>query len=281
MSVREIAEIIGICLLAAGTIGLIVNIIANGKRKRHRKEESGILERLKEENRQLALEAPSDTCARTNLQKCHCCDRIECGDNFSPAKKEIRKLTLQLDRLKVDKYCWERIAKAGRDRFREYREKERKTREAFAGLQEELRAIIAPDGVDGVEAHLARENQKLREQRDDWENRCRKAQEVKAAGAEALIAAIEEIGKLKEEDRKARWALHNLRKAVIDSVLVDRTGRITKALIQADKVLHPLQPVPYPEHRQPKPPVLGPLEDPQDPGETGPGQNQEKADEGE
>lgn len=51
----------------------------------------GEVERLREERDQLRL-LPSVRCDRTHWQACHICERYECGDNTSPAVKEIKRL---------------------------------------------------------------------------------------------------------------------------------------------------------------------------------------------
>lgn len=48
------------------------------------------------ELKRMTMMAPSQICREYGVQNCHACDRIDCGDNFSPWKKEI-------DRLRDDK----------------------------------------------------------------------------------------------------------------------------------------------------------------------------------
>ena len=40
--------------------------------------------------------APSAVCRTYHVQMCHCCDRLDCGDNTSPAARRIFELENQL-----------------------------------------------------------------------------------------------------------------------------------------------------------------------------------------
>jgi predicted membrane protein len=54
---------------------------------------------LKEQLRAAITKAPSEICREYHLQNCHICDQIDCGDNMSPARKEIDRLKAKLHRL--------------------------------------------------------------------------------------------------------------------------------------------------------------------------------------
>jgi hypothetical protein len=41
---------------------------------------------------------PSVMCSENHVQNCHCCDRLDCGDNTSEAKKRIAELEAALKR---------------------------------------------------------------------------------------------------------------------------------------------------------------------------------------
>lgn len=45
------------------------------------------LTRQRDEAHAMALMSPSSICEKHHVQACHCCERIDCGDNTSPAKQ--------------------------------------------------------------------------------------------------------------------------------------------------------------------------------------------------
>jgi hypothetical protein len=46
---------------------------------------------------------PSKYCAKTHLQVCNLCDRLDCGDNTHPAVLELQRVKKELNQLKLNR----------------------------------------------------------------------------------------------------------------------------------------------------------------------------------
>lgn len=53
-----------------------------------------------EQKRKLQFESPQERCRRTRLQNCHFCDSVDCCDNSSPLKKQVKALRRKVEELR-------------------------------------------------------------------------------------------------------------------------------------------------------------------------------------
>ena len=77
------------------------NIVYEDKLLSKITEKNKEIERLKRDLQTAQLESISERCARTSMQCCHVCDNVECCDNTSGAKREIRLREEKIDCLRA------------------------------------------------------------------------------------------------------------------------------------------------------------------------------------
>lgn len=87
--------------------------------------------------------SPSDMCARYSMQACGSCDRVECGDNTSPAKKRIRELEKEVRAQYV------KGLKAGLTRFAWWKDGEQQVGSCGTTLKKAMEDADKEHGKDG------------------------------------------------------------------------------------------------------------------------------------